>query len=416
MTAITQPSRIVVVTHAGDVGGAETALIRLIRALDPDRFDVRVVTLEDGDLIGRLQAERVFSTVLDVGDVVRVTREGAIASPVVLLRNAQSALRAARVLRSRMIADLPDLVVANSLKAAVLLAVANIGTRTPWVWHLHDRLASDYLPAPVALAMRMLARLGPKRIVANSRATAQTLGWWGREKTTVAYPGVDVSAYRHDVIEVREGPVGMVGRISRTKGQAVFLDAAEIIADRWPHVRYRIVGAALFEDRDEEEALRRRVADSDVLASRVEWAGWSSDVPHELDRFGLFVHASTTPEPFGQVVVEAMLVGTPVIATDAGGVPEILDPRGSGGEPVADGVRRTRSGLLVRPGDPQALAHAIRWAIEHPTESTDAARFAQADAAELFGIERTAAVVGKVWDEVIEDARRHRRGRRRRLS
>ncbi|NYE18711.1 glycosyltransferase [Microbacterium immunditiarum] len=409
MNTVPPPRRVLVLTHTGDVGGAETALLRLIGALDAGRFAVQVTTLEDGDLVQRLNDGGVLVSMLDAGRLVRVTRDRTIASPFAVLRNAGDTLRTARRLRAHVRAEKPDLIVANSLKAAVLLAFTAPGTRTPWVWHLHDRLASDYLPAPVAAAMRMLARVGPRRVVANSRATAQTLGRSGRGRTTVAYPGVDASAFHREVSDGRDGPVGIVGRVSRTKGQAEFLDAAEIVARSLPDVRFRIVGAALFEDRDDEEALRRRTAESELLASRVEWAGWSSDVPGELRRLGLFVHASPTPEPFGQIVVEAMLSGVPVVATDAGGVPEILDPASAGGEPIADGVRRTQSGLLVKPGDAQALARAIRWALEHRAESTDAARHAQADAADRFGIERTAAVVEGVWDEVVERARGRRR-------
>lgn len=399
------PRRVLVVTHTGDVGGAETALLRLIGALDPARFAVRVTTLEDGDLVQRFNDAGVLVSVLDAGRLARVTRERTIASPFAVLRNARDTLRTARRLRAHVRADGPDLVVANSLKAAVLLAVAMPGTRTPWVWHLHDRLASDYLPAPVAAAMRLLARLGPRRVVANSRATARALGRSGRGKTVVAYPGVEASAFHREVTEERDGPVGLIGRVSRTKGQAEFLDAAEVVARSRPDVRFRIVGAALFEDRDDEEALRRRTASSQLLAPRVEWAGWSSDVPAELRRLGLFVHASPTPEPFGQIVVEATLAGVPVVATDAGGVPEILDPEGTGGQAIAEGVRRTAAGLLVRPGDAQALARAMLWALDHPAESTDAARRAQADAAERFGIERTAAVVQDLWEEVVERSR-----------
>ena len=57
----------------------------------------------------------------------------------------------------------PDLVVANSLKSATLGGVAARLARLPWVWHLHDRLSPDYLPAPVVAAMRTLARHSPGR-------------------------------------------------------------------------------------------------------------------------------------------------------------------------------------------------------------------------------------------------------------
>jgi len=79
----------------------------------------------------------------------------------------------------------------------------------------------------------------------------------------------------------------------------------------------------------------------------VHWVGPRPDVPDlmaDLDLLGL---ASTQPEPFGLVVVEALACGVPVVATDAGGPPEILGPAGP------------RAGRLVPPGDPAALAAAV---------------------------------------------------------
>jgi glycosyltransferase involved in cell wall biosynthesis len=73
--------------------------------------------------------------------------------------------------------------------------------------------------------------------------------------------------------------------------------------------------------------------------------GFSTDVNGHLAQFDALVHASVIPEPFGQVVVEGMAAGLPVIATEAGGPSEI----------ITDGV----NGLLYTPGDVAALASAM---------------------------------------------------------
>ncbi len=82
------------------------------------------------------------------------------------------------------------------------------------------------------------------------------------------------------------------------------------------------------------------------LADRVSFRGFAEDVHAELARLDVLVHASTVPEPLGQVVLEGMAAGLPVVAADAGGPAEIID----------DGV----DGLLYPPGDEAALAERLR--------------------------------------------------------
>ena len=82
------------------------------------------------------------------------------------------------------------------------------------------------------------------------------------------------------------------------------------------------------------------------LGGEVDFRGFRDDVPAELARLDVLVHASTIPEPFGQVVLEGMAAGLPVVAADAGGPAEIVD----------DGV----DGLLYPPGHAPALAERLR--------------------------------------------------------
>ncbi len=395
-----------VVSHTGELGGAEVALVRLLDARERGRFDVSAIVLEDGVLPERLRSVGVPTRVLESGDLTRVTRAAAASSMTAIWQNVSASLGVARNLRRALRDDGADLVVANSLKSAILVWMAR-PRRTPWVWHLHDRLAPDYLAGPLATALRLLARFGPRRVVVNSRATAATLRGVPAERIIIAYPGLPEASFageRPVRDPAAEPVVGIVGRISATKGQRVFVEAARRLAATRPGVRYRIVGGALFEDAPEEQALRALVAGSTELAPSLEWTGWVSDADAEMRRLTIVVHASPVPEPFGQVIVEAMAAGTPVVGADAGGVPEIIDPDATA-TPLADGLRRSPFGLLVRPGDERALADAIRWMLDHPADAGEMADAARALARDRFAIENTWSTVARTWSRVLADRR-----------
>jgi glycosyltransferase involved in cell wall biosynthesis len=266
------------------------------------------------------------------------------------------------------------------------------------VWHLHDRLSADYLPRSLLTAMRMIAVWGPRGIVVNSQATLDTLPRLARKKASIAYPGLPASAFEA-ASPVMPRTIGLIGRISPTKGQHEFLDAAAKLAPEFPDVKFQVVGAALFGE-DDYEADVRSLARTLGIGERTEFTGWVSDAPVVLRRLSVLLHASPVPEPFGQVIVEGMAAGVPVVATAAGGVTEILDPAGRyalGGRPF----RITETGVLVRPGDPSALAGAIRLVLGDPEASAARAALARDDARHRFGIEETASVVATAWAEAM---------------
>ncbi|WP_427385623.1 glycosyltransferase [Janibacter sp. G56] len=183
--------------------------------------------------------------------------------------------------------------------------------------------------------------------MANSHATAATLP--GARGLVVAHPGLAPEQLAPAPRPRPERPVvGLLGRISPTKGQLEFVQAAALVAPRHPEATFRIVGAPMF-GHEAHEALVRAEIDRLGLTGRVELTGFASDPAAELDAMTVAVHASPTPEPYGQVVAEAMARGVPVVATAAGGVPEIVDG-GPGRRRLAREPRRRRR---ARGGDHQ---------------------------------------------------------------
>lgn len=370
-------------------------MLRLLDAVDTGRFELRAVLFEEGELLERLVERRIPVDVVRLGRLNSVTRHQA-ASPLALLGNAAEAVRFVPRLASAFKRRRPDLLVANTLKAASMLGLASPLLATPWVWHLHDRLAADYLPRGAAALLRGMGAVMPRHVIVNSQATLQTLGRIGRTRASVAYPGLDAAAFAGKGSGPHGETIGIVGRVSETKGQLEFVQAASLLLETHPDARFRIIGAALFQDGGYEERVREAVSAA-ALSSHLELAGWTADPGAAIRRLRLLVHASPVPEPFGQVVIEAMAAGVPVIATDAGGIPEILAPEGVA-ERIGEGVRRTALGILVRPGDPRALATAMAWALDNPVKLAVMADAAHLSALDRFSVEGTMKIVESVWD------------------
>ena len=135
-----------------------------------------------------------------------------------------------------------------------------------------------------------------------------------------------------------------------------------------------IVGEALFtaEDRIFREEISKLATDLGV-ADRIHFVGFCRDIVPLLFRVDLVVHCSTSPEPFGRVIVEAMLAGRPVVAAKGGGPLEI--------------VKDHETGLLVEPSNSHALARAIHELLENPELAATLGESAKRDAEKRFGLE-----------------------------
>jgi glycosyltransferase involved in cell wall biosynthesis len=124
----------------------------------------------------------------------------------------------------------------------------------------------------------------------------------------------------------------------------VVLDAfAQAFADG-PQ-RCLVIGSALFGEDEYAAALRERATRLGI-SDQVVFSGFRDDVEVEIDALHVLVHASTIPEPFGQVIVEGMAAGRPVVATDHGGPAEIIS--------------HDRNGLLYPAGDVRTLSAILQ--------------------------------------------------------
>jgi glycosyltransferase involved in cell wall biosynthesis len=387
-----RPIRVLYLDHTAQLSGGELALARLLGALDPTRVQPVVVLAEEGPLCERLAQESVETHVIPLGAAIREVRKDSLGLGGLLSQSKSLgsmlgySRRISRFAREREI----DLIYTNSLKADLYGSMAGRLARLPVIWHVHDRIERDYLPGPAVSLLRYLARHLPAYVVANSAATLRTLRLGNAKAASVVAPGLSAAdverstAGRHANAIPR---IGIVGRIAPWKGQDLFLRAAAEILERGIDARFLVVGAPMFgrENLLFEQQLRNFV-DGNGIAEYVEFTGFT-DVPPLLRTLDVLVHASTIPEPFGQVIVEGMAAELPVIAADGGGVREIID---SG-----------RTGILVPMGDAAALAAAIADLLAHPGRARQMAVAGRRHVLEHFTAARSARLSEALYEQVL---------------
>ena len=373
---------VAVVDHTAQLGGAELALVRLLDAIG-DTVRVSIVLFEDGPLADRLRNCGRDVRILALPPSVNAIRRDELSLRTALRsvgRIARHGLRLARLIRSLDV----DVVHATSLKANLLTAALRPLIGRPLVWHVHDRIAPDYLPARTVELVRQLSRV-PRVVIANSSATASTLT--SRPDAIVAPPGLAAEQIRDSPRPRPPGAptIGVVGRISETKDQLTFVRAAARVRDRHGEARFVVMGAPAFGADAYAAAVASEVSRL-ALEEVVHFTGFVDDPTRLVDGLTLFVHTAAVPEPFGQVVTEAMARGVPVIATSGGGVNEIFEP---GSHPV---------GWLVPPASPEELANAVAEALTDPIEAERRGTRAWEMVRARYPVSRTAELVLGAWE------------------
>jgi len=223
-----------------------------------------------------------------------------------------------------------------------------------------------------------------------------------RSKGHVVYNGLDIAAFtkalnpslgrRSFGLRRNDLAVGIVGRLEHWKGHRIFLQAMAQVRSLVPNAKGIIIGDPVPHEphyRDKLLALRDELG----LSNHVIFGGFRSDLPIVMSALDVLVLASTSPEPFGRVLIEAMAAGKPVVATDAGAAREIIE----------DGVQ----GLLVPSGDAQALARAIVYILTQPDLARAMGLSGRAKVQERFSAQQYVDGVQAVYHSLLSSRGRH---------
>jgi glycosyltransferase involved in cell wall biosynthesis len=334
-------------------GTAQARIVAaLTRALDPERYRLRAWFLDEpGPLIGMFEAAGVPPHM--------VTFRGPT-DPVGVFRVAQALRR-----------DRPKIVHLHvgGRSRLWLLQVLSSAKR---VAHLHG----DHTEAGAPLALASFVR-GADAAIATSRAVAAV----APGGATVIYPGVEIPDSEASV-QGRRPMIGAVGRLEPVKGLTILLEAAASLRNRYPDLRVELAGSGTCEPR------LRSLAAQLGLDAMVRFLGWRADVDALHRRWQAFAQPSVH-EGFGLAALEAMAAGLPVVASAAGGLPELVE----------DG----RTGFLVPVDSVEALADRLGRLLEDERLRARMGGAARRRVHECFSVDEMAARTAKVYDELLDE-------------
>lgn len=352
--------KILYLHSSNELYGADRSLLRMASLVDRNVFQPYVILPNDisyeGLLSRALSEKKIPVMEMSLGVLRRK-----YFSPFGLLRilgqTLSSSVRMSRYLRSEGFS-----LVHSNTTAVMSGGVAARLAGVPHVWHVREIIQQPkwlntfFAHSLNLFATRVVAVSGP--VKENLVRTQPGLA----DKTVVIHNGIDPSAYDRvsgeEISELRQSwganqgsvVIGMVGRISSWKGQAFFLNAAAELVKNYPGIRIVLVGGDV--PGESRLAELTQLVQQLGMKDHVCVDDFRLDIPCVLSSFDIFVLPSTRPDPFPTVVLEAMAVGKPVVATRHGGAIE----------QVADGA----SGFLVSPQDPGEMAAALARLVESP--------------------------------------------------
>lgn len=356
-------------------GGAERLMVDLLPHLRTHGVDPVVVAIQErsgNPIAGELRANGIEVSTIGIE---RLRERGA-------LDRVLAAIEAIR-----------PMVVHTQLEFSNILgsiAAHRLGLPTVSTIHTLDRPRLLSRDAARFRVMAWTLRHRADRVIAVSESARRHVlarAGLAKARTTTIHNGIDLTGFTSDrsadaaALRARlaimpEAPVlATVAVLRRPKGIDDMLTALPAVLRRHPELVYLIAG-----DGPHREALEAATTAADIGVS-VRFAGRTDDVPAVLAAADVFVHPSHT-EALPTVVIEAMASALPVVATEVGGTPEMIDPG--------------RTGLLVPPHDPVRLADGVMRLLDSPRQAEAMGIAARRAALERFGIERQA---GRLADE-----------------
>jgi glycosyltransferase involved in cell wall biosynthesis len=386
---------ILFVHASSDLYGSDKVLLDLLLNLDQNRFKPIVILPGKGPLFDSIQHAGI-----EVHDLTlaRIARSGFSPAGIVTLvvNIIVSLIAISKVVAGRKI----DIIHSNTL-AVVSGALWALCSNAKHLWHVHEIIEH---PDIINTYYPRLVNLLSCKVVANSAATREWLVSRSpglRSKTITILNGLchkemvaipEISRIR-SFCTTSDGEVvvALVGRINRLKGHKILVDALEILAAKGIRgIRALIVGSPPPGQEHFKTDLCTYIHESSV-AGMITLMDFTADIWPVWAACDIAVVPSTEPESFGMVAIEAMSAHKPVIASNHGGLVEIVE----------DGI----TGLLVPPQDAGALAVALESLVSDPVRRKEMGERGFQRQKEFFSLEAYTTAFESQYIEIASSQR-----------
>jgi glycosyltransferase involved in cell wall biosynthesis len=370
-----------------NVGGPSIHVVLLAAGLDPERYETTLVIGREGEREGSFMD---YARAHAVTPIVIPTLGRAIRP----LRDALSFLSLCRL----MVRVRPHVVHTHTAKAGALGRLAALVTGAPVVVHtFHGTVFSGYFGAVgsglYGAVERLLARWTDV-VVAVSPAISKELHSQSlapRSSIETISLGLELDRYTrcrrsnrlHTVLgfDPADKIVGFVGRLVAIKDVPTLLQAMQLVKRRWPSARLVLIG-----DGPERGRLESSVHELGMEAW-VRFLGFETELENLYPELDVVVNCSLN-EGTPVALIEAMAAGVPVVATDVGGTPDVLE----------HGVL----GELIPPGNPTELAKAIARCLEGGTKLASKTALARERVVPRYGSDRLCRDIGALYSRLLE--------------
>lgn len=377
------------------IGGAEKSLLDLLKCLDKEKYRLIVTVPSEGKLMWELERMGIETQVVPFHPLFAgVSRVHGDRGLFRLLLTPWCLIPTIRELTAFVRSRDIDLMVTNGMKCHLIGSIISFITRAKLIWHVRDLIDTAWL----RLMVGSMGRFFPDMIITNSHAVGAMFP--NNERSETVYNGIDLT--RFDLKQDGEGIrsefgigeetrlLGTIGHFASLKGYEELMAAAKGVVGRGYDIKVVLVGDDIYRhSRSYKETLLSLVG-SAGLRDRVIFTGFREDIPELLASFDIFVLPSRS-EGFGRVNLEAMAMARPVISTNIGGIPEV----------VLDGI----TGILVPPGDSEALSRAIMVLLDDPHLRDRMGREGRRRVEKHFSLQTHVQRIQEIYDRILGRAK-----------
>ena len=359
------------------MGGAEISLLNLVKRLNKELFIPHFACSKEGPFTDELRKIKIPPDFVQFPSI-------RWPNPVQICNTIRKLLD---IIKKKQI----NLIHSNQPRSNLFGAIAAKIRNVPIIWHERclerGRFDSDNIFSFL-----------PDRIICNSSAVRNrfTKGAKTDAKIRTIINGVDLREFNLELngstirkefnIDEDEPIIGTIGRIDPEKGYECFLESARIILQDFKNVRFLVVGGA-FNNPSLEESLYEMSVEKGIDKNTI-FTGFRRDIPQLLASMDVVVLPSEI-DACSRVLFESMAMRKPLIATNAGGTPEI----------VQDGI----TGLLVKPGDSSEMAKCIKKLLDDKYLAEQYGNAGRKRVEEMFTIERNIRETENVYLELLNE-------------
>jgi len=358
-------------------GGGGVGLLNYLQNLDRARFAPMVICPSIGALTNAAKEIGVKTKVIETKSLKGMHLISFVSATIKLLR----------VIREHKI----NVVHSNagaSRESFYAVTAAAIGG-VPFIYHAR-------VIESAGLIEKILVSLAAK-IIIISDAVAEKYCWLkNRKKLVKIHNAVDLKKFNTEIdgekirnefgITPATFLIGVVGNLIPWKGHEYFLKAAREIKSEEREIKFIIAGRDLTKNKSHEKRLKRLV-EKLKIGDNVIFTDFRRDIPQLMAAIDVLVLPSLG-EPFGRVIIEAMALAKPVVATSSGGVPEI--------------VENGRTGFLVPTKNPRAISEAVMKLLNDKKLSEEMGARGRKRAEDLFDIKKNITHAEDLYDKLLK--------------